>query len=283
MMYDAGLILEGGGMRGLYTSGVLDFFLEKNLEFKDCFGVSAGCINGMSYIAKQKKRAYDVSMNYLHDKRYASMYSLITTGNYFGYDFNLNVIPNELNPFDYETFKNSPTNFYAVVTNIVTGKAEYKKITDLKEDIDYVWASGSLPLLAKKVKINDAYYLDGGISDFIPVGASIRNGNKKNVVILTQDPNYRKKLEPQQKLISIWYHRYPKLVKAMKTRHIRYNKRISRIKEEAKKGNLFVLQPQKPVQIKRLEKDSKVLQGLYEDGYQDAKRQYDALMQYLES
>lgn len=173
IMYNAGLILEGGGMRGLYTAGVLDFFIDKDVEFKNCIGVSAGAVHGCSFISRQKRRAYHVVVDSIEDKRYASVDNLIKTGNFFGEDYNLNLVPNELFPYDYEAFNRSQTDFYAAVTNIETGKAEYLKVKDMEKDVRYVWASGCLPLMARPAKINGKYYMDGGVADSIPIKASM--------------------------------------------------------------------------------------------------------------
>ena len=164
-MIKAGLVVEGGGMRGVYSSGVLDFFIEKDLFFENNYGVSAGACHLCSYLAKQYKRAFRVNVDYLNDKRYCSVHSLLKTGNLFGAEMLYDIIPNELDLFDYDTYNKNESNFYVVITDINTGKPEYVKIGDLKKDIIYVRASSSLPLLAKNVKINDKEYLDGGISD----------------------------------------------------------------------------------------------------------------------
>lgn len=191
-MIKAGLVVEGGGMRGVYAAGVLDFFMEKDLYFTNNYGVSAGACHLCSYLSKQNKRAFRVNVDYLQDKRYCSVRSLIKTGDLFGAEMLYDIIPNQLDLFDYDAFKNNNANFYSVITNINTGKPEYIKINDLKNDIIYIRASSSLPFLAQNVKIKDEYYLDGGISDSIPIKKSIDDGNKKNVVILTRDKTYRK-------------------------------------------------------------------------------------------
>ena len=154
-MIKAGLVVEGGGMRGVYSSGVLDFFIEKDLFFENNYGVSAGACHLCSYLAKQYKRAFRVNVDYLNDKRYCSVHSLLKRGNLFGAEMLYDIIPNELDLFDYDTYNKNESNFYVVITDINTGKPEYVKIGDLKKDIIYVRASSSLPLLAQNVKIND--------------------------------------------------------------------------------------------------------------------------------
>lgn len=278
-----GLILEGGGMRGVYTAGVLDFFLDKNLSFHSCYGVSAGACHCCSYLSKQRKRAFETNVNYLKDRNYCSFYSLVKTGDLFGADLVYNQIPNKLHPYDYETFANNPSIFKVVVTNCKTGKAEYITIKDLHEDIIAVRASSSLPLLARMVEINGEKYLDGGIADSIPLQKALDDGNTKNVIVLTQHNGYRKGPNKMLPLIKRKYKDYPKLIETLEERHINYNKSLDLIEEEVKKGSAFVIQPKEPVKIRRIEKDKEKLTALYETGYQTAADSYDKLLSFLES
>ena len=274
-MIKAGLVVEGGGMRGVYSSGVLDFFIEKDLFFENNYGVSAGACHLCSYLAKQYKRAFRVNVDYLNDKRYCSVHSLLKTGNLFGAEMLYDIIPNELDLFDYDTYNKNESNFYVVITDINTGKPEYVKIGDLKKDIIYVRASSSLPLLAQNVKINDKEYLDGGISDSIPIKKSIADGNKKNVVILTRDSTYRKGKNSLMPIIKLKYKKYPNFVKSMADRYIVYNEKLE------DNGDVFVIRPKKPVNIGRTEKNREKLEALYNDGYNDAKDCYEELLKYL--
>lgn len=280
-MIKAGLVVEGGGMRGVYSSGVLDFFIEKDLFFENNYGVSAGACHLCSYLAKQYKRAFRVNVDYLNDKRYCSVHSLLKTGNLFGAEMLYDIIPNELDLFDYDTYNKNESNFYVVITDINTGKSEYVKIGDLKKDIIYVRASSSLPLLAQNVKINDKEYLDGGISDSIPIKKSIADGNKKNVVILTRDSTYRKGKNSLMPIIKLKYKKYPNFVKSMADRYIVYNEILDFIKELENNGDVFVIRPKKPVNIGRTEKNREKLEALYNDGYNDAKDCYEELLKYL--
>ena len=280
-MIKAGLVVEGGGMRGVYSSGVLDFFIEKDLFFENNYGVSAGACHLCSYLAKQYKRAFRVNVDYLNDKRYCSVHSLLKTGNLFGAEMLYDIIPNELDLFDYDTYNKNESNFYVVITDINTGKPEYVKIGDLKKDIIYVRASSSLPLLAQNVKINDKEYLDGGISDSIPIKKSIADGNKKNVVILTRDSTYRKGKNSLMPIIKLKYKKYTNFVKSMADRYIVYNEILDFIKELEDNGDVFVIRPKKPVNIGRTEKNREKLEALYNDGYNDAKDCYEELLKYL--
>ena len=194
-MFEAGLVLEGGGMKGVFTAGVLDFFLDKGIEFKNIYGVSAGACTMSSYVSKQRGRALETMTDYLGSKRYMGAYSLLTTGDIFGVDFSYDLVPNYLNPFDYETFKKYEGNAYAVVTNIVTGEAEYIKLKDMETDVEYVRASSSLPLVSRNVEINGNKYLDGGMADSIPIRKSEADGNVKNIVVMTKPVGYRREKE----------------------------------------------------------------------------------------
>lgn len=281
-MIEAGLVVEGGGMRGVYTAGVLDYFMEKNLYFDDCYGVSAGACHISSYVSKQIGRSIKVTLDYINDKRYCSVNSLIKTGDMFGVEMLYDLIPNKLELYDYDTFNKFKGNFYSVVTNCKTGKAEYIKIKDMKKDIIAVRASSSLPLLSRIVEINGKEYLDGGITDSIPIKKSIKDGHKKNVVILTRDKTYRKSKPKFLSLLKFKYKKYPNLVKAIENRYKMYNETLDFIEEEKAKNKVFIIQPKLPVKISRIEKDKDKLKALYNQGYEDAKEIYEDLMKFLE-
>ena len=281
-MIEAGLVVEGGGMRGVYTAGVLDYFMEKNLYFDDCYGVSAGACHISSYVSKQIGRSMKVTLDYINDKRYCSINSLIKTGDMFGVEMLYDLIPNKLELYDYDTFNKFKGNFYSVVTNCKTGKAEYIKIKDMKKDIIAVRASSSLPLLSRIVEINGKEYLDGGITDSIPIKKSIKDGHKKNVVILTRDKTYRKSKPKFLSFFKLKYKKYPNLVKAIENRYKMYNETLDFLEEEKAKNEVFIIQPKLPVKISRIEKDKDKLKALYDQGYEDAKELYEDLMKFLE-
>lgn len=282
-MYQAGLILEGGGMKGIYTAGVLDFFLDKEIEFSSCYGVSAGACHMCSYLSKQRKRAYHVNVDYLEQKSYCSLESLLTTGDLFGANMCYDLIPNYLNPYDYDTFNKYEGKPYAVVTNIRTGEPEYMLIEDMHKDVIAIQASSSMPLVSRNVKIGDELYLDGGISDSIPLRRSIKDGNKKNVVIMTKEEGYIRKPtgNAELALIKARYLRYPKVYEQMRGRHIAYNSTVQYIEELQAKGDIFVIRPKQKSDVGRVEKDRAKLDALYEEGYLDAKECYGALVEYL--
>ena len=280
-MVEVGLVVEGGGMRGIYTAGVLDFFMEKNLYFDDCYAVSAGACHVTSYLSKQKGRSAKITLDYIGDKRYCSINSLIKTGDMFGAEMIYDIIPNKLDLYDYDTFNKFKGNFYSVVTNCKTGKAEYIKIEDMKKDIIAVRASSSLPLLARIVKIDGEEYLDGGITDSIPIKKSIEDNHEKNVVILTRDKNYRKSKPGFISLLKMKYKKYPNLIKALENRYKMYNNTLDFLEEKRKENKVFIIQPKEPVNISRVEKNKDKLKALYDQGYNDAKEKYEELIKFL--
>lgn len=283
MMYQAGLVLEGGGMKGIYTAGVLDFFLDKELEFSNCYGVSAGACHLCSFLSKQRQRAYRVCVEYLDQKKYCGAYSLLTTGDIFWADMCYDLVPNYLDPYDYEAFDRYQGNAYAVATNIETGRAEYLKLEDMHRDMQAVRASSSMPLVSRNVKIGDKLYLDGGISDSIPIRKALRDGNEKNVVILTKETGFRRKPASQLSLIKARYIRYPAVYERMKERHIDYNETLDYLKKREEDGKAFVIRPKKASEVGRVEKDEKKLKELYDEGYRDAEDCYMDLLEYLEN
>lgn len=282
-MYQAGLVLEGGGMKGVYTAGVLDLFLDKNLEFSSVYGVSAGACNMCSYISKQRGRALDVNIDYLDSKRYCSVESMLLSGDLFNVNTCYNLIPNYLNPIDNETFMAYEGKAYAVVTNLITGRPEYLRVRDSVKDIDKVRASSSLPLVSRTVYINGRPYLDGGLSDSIPIQKSIRDGNCKNVIVMTKEIGYRRKQidSGQLALIKVRYAKYPKVAQIMAERHIMYNECLDFIERKEKEGEIFVIRPQRPNDVRRIERDKVRMKALYDQGYEEAEALYENLMQYL--
>lgn len=282
MLYQAGLVLEGGGMKGVYTAGVLDFFLDKDIDFAKCYGVSAGACTLCSYLSKQRGRGVAVTVDYLDDKNYCSAYSLIRTGDLFNVDMCYHKIPDSLNPFDYEAFDKNESQGYAVVTNIETGLAEYMPLRNMYEDIEAVRASASLPLVSRNVKIGDHLYLDGGLADPIPLMYSITDGNRKNVVIMTKEAGYRRQPSGQLGLFKMRYGKYPKVYELMKNRHIEYNKTLDYLQAQVKNGNAFLIQPKHKSDVGRIEKNKDKLMALYQEGYEEAAACYEELMAYLE-
>lgn len=282
MLYQAGLVLEGGGMKGVYTSGVLDFFMDKGISFAKNYGVSAGACTLCSYLSGQRGRGYAVTVDYLEDKNYCSLYSLLTTGDLFNVKTCYHKIPEELNPYDFDAFHRNPAKGYAVVTNIQTGLAEYMPLRDMRKDIVAVQASASLPLVSRSVQIGDGLYLDGGLADSIPLLHSVADGNKKNVVVMTKEEGYRRKPSAHLGLIKLRYARYPKVYELMKNRHIEYNRTLDYLYAQVKNGTAFLIQPRHKSDVGRIEKNKNKLRALYEEGYEEAAACYDAMLAYLE-
>lgn len=282
-MYQAGLVLEGGGMKGAYTTGVLDFFLEKGIEFSRVYGVSAGAIHMMSYLSRQKKRSINIGIKYAKDKRYCSVESLVRTGDIFNADMCYNLIPRKYDPFDNEAYLRYKGKAFAVVTNIETGKPEYLRIKDGFEDLQKIRASASLPLVSRNVEVDGKLYLDGGISDAIPIQKSILDGNEKNIVVLTKEVGYVRQPSGQLGAIKLRYMKYPQVYELMKNRHTSYNNTMEFLHRQQENGRAFVIQPKEPSDVGRLEKDPKKLIALYHTGYKDAAACYEHMLQYLES
>lgn len=281
-MKKVGLVLEGGGMRGVFTAGILDFFLENDIEFEEIIGVSAGAIHGCNFKAKQKKRSINVSLDFADDKRYCSLYSLLTTGDMFGAKFVYYEIPSKLNIFDNDAFKNNKSRLIATVTNVETGKAEYMELKDMDKDIEIVRASASLPLISRMVPLKGRKYLDGGIADSIPVKEMERRGFSKNIVILTQPLEYRKEPSGGKALMKARYRKYPKFIAQFYNRYNNYNETLEYIEQQEKLGNIFVIRPKEKLCVDRIEKDKAKLQKTYELGYEVAKEQYEAIKKFME-
>lgn len=276
-----GMVLEGGGMRGVYTAGVLDFFIDKDFYPDGIVGVSAGACHATSYIAKQRGRNFRVNTKYLSTDEYLSLKSLVKTGSLFGMDFIFHKIPEELDPFDYDAYNQANIEYIAVSTDIESGEPYYHVINDAKADIDYIMASSSLPLLSKVVKKHGRKLMDGGVGDSIPITFMQKRGYDKNIVVLTQCGSYRKGKNNLMPIIRHNYKAYPKFVEALDNRHIRYNQTLDELKQMEKDGSVFVIRPSKPVTISRIEKNIDKLRALYEEGYQDAKTQWDDLQKFL--
>ena len=280
-MIPIGLILEGGGMRGAFTAGVLDFFQEKELWFSSVYGVSAGACQACSYLCHQPGRGIRVWKNYLNDKRFCSVSSLLRTGNLFNAHFNYDMIPRQLDPIDQAAFDPRQVRFISVVTNLRTGQAEYLPIRDMLGDMALIQATASLPLISRPVVIDGKKYLDGGVADSIPLEKSVADGNRKNVLILTQAPDYQKEANRAMPLLSLRYSRYPAFLQAMRQRHIRYNDTLRFIRAEQAQGKAFVIQPDQKPEIGRIERDPAKLERLYQIGYEKAQALYPALLAFL--
>lgn len=271
-----GLVLEGGGVRGIYTAGVLDVFMEHGITFDGVIGVSAGAVHGCSFLSGQHGRSLRYYKKYSSDPRFMSIRSLIKTGNIVGVDFCYHELPEKLDLYDNEAFLRCGVPFYAVCSNVETGEAEYLQIHDMIKEIDIVRASASMPFVSKIVEINGNKYLDGGSTDSIPVEQFTKMGYERNVVVLTRDADYRKKKELSL-LSRIMYRKYPAFAKVQGKRHEVYNQTVERILKLEKEGSAFVIRPSRPLKIKRTENRPERIEEIYNIGRNDALAQIETL------
>lgn len=275
-----GLVLEGGAMRGLYTAGILDVFMEQGITVDIAVGTSAGALFGVNFLSKQKGRAIRYNKRFNGDPRYMGLRVLLKEGNYFG-NFAYHDVPFELDPFDDGAYKASGVPFYAVATEMESGNPEYILVKSVFEQMDVLRASGSMPMVSTPVEIDGKLYLDGGISDSIAFEWMETQGVDKMIVILTQDRAYRKK--PMAKVMTWPYKRkYPKIYERLQHRHESYNARVERLNAFEAAGKAFVFRPELPLPIGRIEKDPAKLQEAYDIGVRDAKRLMPELLKYLE-
>lgn len=278
-----GLVLEGGAHRAIYTAGVLDVFMENGVTFDGVIGVSAGAIHGCAFVSGQRGRSINYTLKYASDKRYMSCYSLITTGNMVGEQFCYHDLPEKLFPFDHRAFEKSPTKFYVTCSNLETGEAEYIYCDELRTKMPYLRASASMPFVSQTSHINGKSYLDGGISDSIPVRAFQKMGYDKCVVVQTRHAGYRKGKNKLAWLAHLVYRRYPKFIEAITNRHIMYNKEMADIEQMQKEGKVFVIQPSRYEKISHTEKNPDVLRKVYELGRADALAALPEMKQFLQS
>ena len=277
-----GIVLEGGAMRGLFTSGVLDVMMENNIEFDGAAGVSAGVIFGSNLKSRQPGRAIRYNKRFAKNWRYCSFLSLLLTGDMFGAEFCYEKVPFHYDIFDLKAYRENPMRFYVVMTDIDTGKAVYKEAKEGSGlDMLYFRASASMPLAARPVEILGHRYLDGGITDSIPLKFMQDEGYEKNVVILTQAPGYVKTPVRNMRMIGAALHKYPALVKAMSRRHLMYNKELSYIRESEKEGKTFVIQPAESLEIAHTEHDPKEMQRVYDIGRRVMTEKLEELKGFL--
>ncbi len=266
-----GLILEGGGTRGVYTAGVLDAFMDNDLYLNNIYGVSAGACNSLSYISRQRGRNFKIFYDYIKDPRYLSMRSYFKTGSVFGLDFIFNELSRELIPFDYFEFFKSHMNLSVGTTDCETGKPVYFSKKDLDENFVAVKASASLPLVSPIVDYKDHKLLDGGIGDPIAIEKSIKDGNEFNIVILTQHKEYRKPPKPDmpEAVIRSKFKDYPDFIETIMIRPEVYNRQKELCYELQKEGKAIVIQPARPMIVGRYTKNRRKLNEVYEWGLKD--------------
>ncbi|MBR4947317.1 MAG: patatin family protein [Clostridiales bacterium] len=277
-----GLVMEGGSMRGLFTAGVMDVFLENNIVFDGSIGVSAGAAFGCNYKSKQIGRVLRYTKRFCRYWKFCSVRSWLFTGNIFGAEFCYYDIPFKLDVFDFDTFKNNPMDFYIVATDVRTGKAVYHNMNDYADDnIEWLRASASLPALSKPVKIGDALYLDGGMGDSIPLEYMQKNGYEKNIVILTQPEGFVKEQLKVLPLIKLFTHKHPAVAQALKNRPDMYNAQTAYVKECEDNGNTLVIRPEEALNIGSRVSDPEELQRVYDIGRQTALKRIEEVKSFM--
>lgn len=284
MTPNGALVLEGGSMRCLFTSGVLDVFLERGLHFPYVIGVSAGSLSGLNYVSKQIFRTAGINIRFANDRRYLGMRSLLRTGSIFNFDMIFGEISKELVPFDYQAFEGSDQRYIAVATNCKTGEATFHE-KGISEDIyKGARASSSIPLLAPIVQADGFACLDGGVAMPIPYEKAMADGYDKIVLVLTRDKNYRK--SPVSSMMRRLYHRayrsYPAFIERLENVPEQYNQLQEEIDRLEAEGRIFVIRPEEPVKVKRTERDTDKLKELYAIGQSIGEEKWDAMMRYLE-
>ncbi|EFR30522.1 patatin-like phospholipase family protein [Eremococcus coleocola] len=275
-----GMVLEGGGMRGLYTAGVLDQLIDLDLPLAGLVTVSAGALFGVNYLSKQKGRTLRYNKKYLGNSRYMSLANLLKTGNFVDKDFAYYDIPMKLDVFDEAAFEAAGVDFYVTVTNLASGQAEYIKIDNVFEQMEALRASSALPFLSRPVTYQDQAYLDGGIADSIPYQKAFDLGYDRLIIILTRDINYSK--SPSRLTIGKWYYRhYPDFIQQLKNRANMYNQQVAAIKALEAEGKAFVIRPSQPLKMKRLEKDPQVIEAVYQLGVADMQDRLVSLREFI--
>ena len=279
----AGLVLEGGGMRGMYTAGVLDVLMEHDISFAHAVGVSAGACFGCNIKSHQVGRAIRYNKAFCADKRYASFGDWLRTGDLYSLDFAYREVPLVRDPFDLDTYLADSSRFTAVCTDIETGEPVYRDISagTAEEIIDWIRASASIPVLSRPVELDGHKLLDGGVADSIPWRWMLAQGYAKNVVVLTQPAGYRKEPNKLVPFLRVWLHKYPELVKELADRHLRYNESVEALEAAERAGRVFVIRPSESVKAPAMVRDPEILERIYQVGRRDATAQLEALTAYL--
>lgn len=278
-----GLVLEGGAMRGMFTVGILDVFMERGIVFDGIIGTSAGAAFGCNYKSKQPGRAIRYNMKYCNDKRFCSVSSLLKTGDIFNAEFAYHTLPTELDVFDTKTFSENETEFYVTATDLITGAPLYHKCEKGEwEDLEWVRASASMPMVSNPVEIDGHIMLDGGMSDSIPLKHFEDIGYDRNIVILTQPLGYIKKKNPLLPIAKLSLRKYPAAYEAFSRRHEIYNTTVDYVRSREKEGEVLVIRPPHALEIKKLEHDPAVLKKVYDIGRETGERELSRVKAFLE-
>ncbi len=281
-MRKTGLILEGGGTRGVFTAGVLDYFMEQELYLPYVIGVSAGACNAVNYVSHQPGRTKKCTIDYLAAGSYVGLRHLIRNHSLFNMELIFDVFPNSIFPFDYDRFFQSAQTCILGATNCLTGEAAYLQERESRERLMHICrASCSLPVVSPMVCVDDVPLLDGGLADSVPIRKALRDGIRHNVIVLTRQKGYRKKTSRKiLRLSQIMYSKYPNLIRSIRRRAAVYNRTMELIENLEERGHVFVIRPQVPV-VKNTEDDRLVLTAFYEHGYAYAKEIYPELKRFL--
>ena len=278
-----GLVLEGGGLRAMFTGGVLDVFMQNNIRFDATVGVSAGVLFGCNYKSNQPGRALRYNIRFKDNPEYMSWKSLFRTGNYVNERFSYHLLPHVYDPMDFEAYRENPMKFYAVCTDIEEGCPVYHEIDDADGNgLRWMQASASMPVFAKPVEIDGRHYLDGGITDSIPLKFIQGKGYRKNVVILTQPLDFKKKTAHVGLAMKMFLKQYPKVAQLMARRHIMYNDELDYIHSELQKGDTFLICPDEKLNIGRLSLKEDKMKRVYEAGVEKAMSLLPQIKEFIE-
>lgn len=277
-----GIVLEGGGMRGMYTSGILDVLMENRIYVDGMVGVSAGIAFGCNYKSRQAGRALRYNVRFAKDKRYSGMMSLLKTGNYYNAYFAYKLVPTHYDVFDYNVFEDTPMECWAVCFDVKTGEAVYQRLDKVNDDFfEWIRASASMPVVAQPVEVGGRLLLDGGLADSIPLEFMMSKGYKRNVVILTREEGYRKTTEHGLWLMKPLLRKWPKVIQALEHRPALYNRQLQVVREQEREGNAFVFRPLKPLDVSRTTHDAMEMNRVYQQGREEALQRLDALKKFL--
>ena len=276
-----GLVLEGGAMRGLWTAGVTDVMMEHDIWPDGLIGVSAGAANGCNYKSRQVGRAIRYNTRFARDKRYSGVWSLVTSGDYFNAKFGYHVVPYEYDLFDTKTFEQNPMQFMVVCTDVETGEAVYHDMNHVSfDELEWLRASASMPLVSKVVEVQGRKLLDGGVSDSIPLSYFESIGYDRNVVILTQPLGYRKQPSKLMPLMRLSLREHPQFVKAMNERYIMYNRQLEFVAQAEKEGRCLVIRPDEKIPIGHISHDPEQMRRVYEIGRQVGERYIEKIKEF---
>ena len=277
-----GLVLEGGGMRGLFSAGVMDVMMEHGIRFDGIVGVSAGATFGCNYKSHQVGRVLRYNVRFKDDPRYMGLRSLLRTGDLVGAEFSYHTLPNELDIFDYDTFNNDPTEFHIVCTDALTGEPVYRRLDVMNDEgLEWIRASASMPLVSRPVPLDGKLLLDGGISDSIPLRYFQGQGFERNIVVLTQPKGFFKKKTKLMPLFHLFMRKYPAIVQAMSRRHLMYNEELSYLEEQERQGNILLIYPQDTLPIGRTEQEEGKMRRVYAMGRAKAEEMMTQIQGFI--